>query len=223
MRNQFRNVLFVFAAFIAGAVCLRALLHTKEPQYEGRPLSYWAKAWVKHREPKTPDALNAIGSAAVPYLIEWISYEPPLWIKWVDNFSHRIGWKVGSGWFKGENDWKSGTFVMFGMLGTNRVFAVQPLERLLTNQPDGHTRFSAALGLGAIGAPAIPVVKSAMTNSDVSVRYCALTAIQTMDSNSVAFLPDLKNATNDVDPQVASAAFELLHLIELSAGISASP
>src|SRR5262245_367846 len=71
-----RRVVIVVAAVVVAAV-MAAVLWPKErePEYQGKKLSEWIN--VGSRE--GPEAVQAIGTNALPCLVRWISYHEPRW------------------------------------------------------------------------------------------------------------------------------------------------
>jgi len=55
----------------------------REPEYNGKKLSewliYWGKAQSDQQVWEVENAVRHIGTNSLPYLIKWMSYEPPAW------------------------------------------------------------------------------------------------------------------------------------------------
>jgi hypothetical protein len=81
--------LCVASVLVAGAVVLVWPRGPKEPEYGGKKLSEWMEEsgfsywisgnryYVMSREAQ--NALHHIGTNAIPYLVQWVGYEPPSW------------------------------------------------------------------------------------------------------------------------------------------------
>ena len=60
-------------------------LPDRQPSYQGRPLAYWL--CLKNNddddavrdEPHFEEAIRAMGTNCLPYLLKWIAYELPAW------------------------------------------------------------------------------------------------------------------------------------------------
>jgi len=81
---QRRTVLVLFACLAGLGALLFLFGHPSEPRYQNRPLSYWVAmlAGPQARRPEAkeaPAAVTTIGTNALPFLLDWIQYEPPPW------------------------------------------------------------------------------------------------------------------------------------------------
>ena len=119
---------------------------TSEPSYHGHSLSYWMdnrytrlKDGGSFPNPEADDAFEAIGTNAIPYLVEWIS-------------SSR---RAQSGF---DYSWKS--LEILRRMGPSAAPAIPGLIRIVGE--DGNFP---ACALGAIGTNAIPAVSAALLES----------------------------------------------------------
>jgi hypothetical protein len=67
---------------------------SREPSYDGHPLSYWVASLGRTGTPesdleKATNAIDHIGVAAFPFLIKWIPYSTPNWRPTVGNWLRR--------------------------------------------------------------------------------------------------------------------------------------
>ena len=70
---------------LAGAACLALLAaRQSQPKYKNKPLSYWIARYRDNYPPgimpydgEVRDALQAIGTNALPFLLSWGNYDPP--------------------------------------------------------------------------------------------------------------------------------------------------
>src|SRR5262245_21189458 len=76
-----KRKLFIFASLILIALALLLISRrTSEPIYNGRSLSDWlARYGAGPDSDEAEDAIRAIGTNALPFLIEWIQHDPPAW------------------------------------------------------------------------------------------------------------------------------------------------
>ncbi|HEX5219193.1 MAG TPA: HEAT repeat domain-containing protein [Verrucomicrobiae bacterium] len=184
-----------------------------EPQYQGRYLSEWLSdprvffPDVEFVDEAGKEAVLAIGTNGLPYYLNWLCYEPsetrmtlreklPQWIKRhhaVSNWlSDPAGWRAGYG-YRG-----------FEILGTNGVSAIPELTVMLnqTNKPYLSAR---ALGvLSKIGPQAIPVLKSALDNTNRTDRWKIAAMLRYMGNNGYSNTcgPILVESLSDHDPEV---------------------
>jgi hypothetical protein len=80
----------IYLGLIVGVVLAGMLVllfnREREPEYEGKKLSYWVDqvSWATHvdepeRYRRASEAISALGTNAIPHLLKWIRYEPPVW------------------------------------------------------------------------------------------------------------------------------------------------
>src|SRR5689334_3215921 len=75
-----RITLFVLLACgILGVGLLPALFQKPEPSYGGYRLSQWVIGLNGECSVVQATALDAIGTNAVPFLLEWLRYDTPKW------------------------------------------------------------------------------------------------------------------------------------------------
>jgi len=172
-------------AWICGFVALCAwavIAADAEPSHNGRPLSEWladvrcSTGVTLVGAPNPPkDAIQAMGTNALPTLLKWISYEPspsdkfplaayvPLHWQWHTLNPDELGDSAPSG---------------FGYLGAVARPAMPELMRLAraSSGPDRAQR--CAVALAAIGPEAIPNLLSLATNGPSWTRYWAVSALE---------------------------------------------
>jgi len=66
---------------LLGVIVIGAF-RSREPEYGGKRLSEWVMAYADYTSPTSDsqqidDAIRHIGTNAIPYLLDWIRYEPP--------------------------------------------------------------------------------------------------------------------------------------------------
>src|SRR6185436_7866661 len=76
-----KRLVIVSAAAVVMAVIVSIAFwpRPKEAEYQGKKLSEWLRAL---RNPESEDATNAvlaIGTNALPFLVKWVQYELPEW------------------------------------------------------------------------------------------------------------------------------------------------
>src|SRR5678816_2434558 len=57
----------------------------KEPEYQGKKLSEWLEMH-NDRPAKSTEAVRAIGTNAIPFLVRWIGTECPAWKRKIADF-----------------------------------------------------------------------------------------------------------------------------------------
>ena len=139
-----------------------------EPAYHEHCLGYWVdmygKSYPDQRNPEDVEALTAIGTNALPFLINWIRstdakpsharnvvlsilnhlpkfIEPGFLISWADEHS-----------FYGRDSQRAGSAaVTFLLLGTNAIPSIPDLKAILANPTNGYACVEAERALTRIG------------------------------------------------------------------------
>jgi hypothetical protein len=168
------------------------LLPDSEPRYNGHSLSYWVTIRGDYNDvpvvqlDAAEDAIAHIGTNAIPYLLDWATYEPSPTLK----FTRRVFWKNGLrkrpmavNLLFTQEDRADGLFEAFTVLGPVAAPALPELARITTNSTRhpivyGRT-FSCiwAILLSAEQAkhdtPHSELLTAALTNTDPTIRFAA--------------------------------------------------
>jgi len=152
------------------AALLVVLTREREPEYGGRKLSEWVlglRADSADAREQSREAIRAIGTNAVPYLVKWVRYEMPLWPRtWHDSDVVRVRHfeRFCNRFCKRNDSLQIGAIDAFRELGPKAAAAIGELSRLL-NQPN-HCASGDVAGhvLPYLGKEALPPVLAALTN-----------------------------------------------------------
>src|SRR6266404_1973707 len=79
-----RGVYLILAVLVVAGVLVAVFVtREREPEYRGKRLSEWVRNYGMFDPTRdireTDEAIRHIGSNAVPFLLDWIRYEPPAW------------------------------------------------------------------------------------------------------------------------------------------------
>jgi hypothetical protein len=178
------KILLVAVLAIAVASVIIAVARSKEPTYNGYPLTYWLQLrqeQAKARRPPAagPDesqrAIFAIGTNAIPWLLAWIRYEPnpvpqPIlnrvqWSYWSTRTGNFI--MYGSGF---RNSRAENVVLAFHTLGTNAAPALNELIPLMIDRTHPLTCVRATMALGALGQCAFPALAEALFSTNQHQR-----------------------------------------------------
>ena len=191
-----RRKLLLAVVGIGAAILLVQWRTSRQPVYQGKTVSAWA------RDLNSPDplarsnaavALHAMGPAAVPFLVQCLerresvfkqSYRSlapnlPLW------FRHLIGQRLKP--FDPLNDRLMAVHALTA-LGTNAP--VEPLVKAL-GDPERIIASLAAAALGSIGRPAVPELIRALNDRNSQVRSLACYALSMIGRDAVDAAPAL--------------------------------
>jgi hypothetical protein len=206
MNRKRWSVLIVIGVMAIGSLFL--LRHRNEPQYQGKPLSYWIdrvrEELIQSHKTHTrvnsriaedfKDAVRSTGSNAVPYLMKELGRTPSILQKLTPSFFVERGWIDKNYDFVDRNIAAVGFFA----LGTNGLSALPELGVLLKDPEDAA---HVASILPSLGESTYPVLTNALTNGDVRVRYAVVLATSHYkDSNRIAAVA--VRCLNDPDADV---------------------
>src|SRR5690242_6306928 len=129
----------IATAVLVAALTLTALLRdfaTSEPKYNGVPL-HTLVLQVRLDPQSTTSRLRSLPTNALPFLVEWICYEPSAWRAhlarsilrtWRGPAALRVGsWIISTR----RHDLAVGSLTAFEALGTNAAPAIPALVRLV--------------------------------------------------------------------------------------------
>jgi hypothetical protein len=215
---------------LAGVMVLIALTawltREREPSYKGVSYSdwlgrYWLELHGNYDEPRPHTeaylALRAIGTNALPLLLNWVAHAEPERRAWLDSVVQRLPAPIS------ESNWAEHlvqpdgppSFCTLGflLLGADAEGAVPELERLM-HAPDAPSGgMYAALGLAYIGPPGLPPLLQAASDPHARCRYSAVVSLGELDTNATSALPLLTNLLTDADADIRIAATNVLKCI----------
>jgi hypothetical protein len=230
------------AAVALSAAGFAYLQATAEPKYQGRYLSEWMMDCGpdpsrlhsctvipgSDHDPRelaivaARHAVAAIGTNAVPYLLEWLRYQPASWQRtlrrtlpsWLEQ-KEVVGDWLGNPGFRRANQAVWG----FESLGANANGAVPALAAMMRDPSNRHAAHLATRALGNMGAPAIPAFRAAFADTNAPFRADMLGAAHLMDyrfRHAQPTLP-LQPALQDRDPVVRSVAEQWVRMQQAQA------
>lgn len=207
-----------------------------EPSYHGKTLKQWMNQYcwphnptatdlhprkvffedLESRQKEAADAVQHIGTNAIPALLDWADKEVSVaWKhkllttlpKRLQNW-HPVGW-----WLVGRDHYRADRALRgFYILGSNAIPAVPELtHRMMTRSSDSGR--IAALALANMGAAGLPALLSALTNTQAANRVMIVRSAANATraaSNDVSGILVLAQCVRDTDASVgAAAAMEL--------------
>jgi HEAT repeats len=205
-----------------------------EPSSRGHPLSYW----IHQYDPRTStgadaaEAIAEIGTNALPYLLQWIEYQPPRW-RLLFTATRETGRRWVPRWLTtapGEVR-ADEAMVAFGALGAAAQSATTRLG-VLAREPERHRHSRGNIALGQVGLPAIPELVRILSDTNVTpdARFAATRELEqlvhramargTLGTNAVTAIPALIQNLNDPNAWVAAEAASLLGALKLQASSS---
>jgi hypothetical protein len=140
--SRFGIVLIIGCAVFCVAV-LAKQSHWGEPKYAGKRLDQWLAPYSRHPgsikdvSPETIDAIDHIGTNAIPYLLDWIQYAPSSWRLTLEERLKRAPIWLRSLMRDRKLDSAFAAVNGFRMLGSRGKPAIRELERLANNPKPG--------------------------------------------------------------------------------------
>ena len=204
MPSRRKIVILLCCSLVVIAAC-RLLRRDSEPFYRGHSLSEWVASYDDDSNAVAAEAIRHIGTNAIPWLLQWIRYEP------ANNRQERFYWiNKATGWLhdtlKARGDWSiydgdrqraPAVPQAFAVLGPLASLAVPGLTRLL-NEPDHlWTSSRAARALAYLGEPGRPSLVAALNGTNADVRAITLENIPHLGTNARPVLPLLIHYLSD--------------------------
>jgi len=191
------------------AMMLVVRVNSREPTFEGRPISGWLS---KLQDPNESDAarraIRVIGRGAIPYLIERLTLRETPSRRFLDGIKSLPG--NGTRPVPSTTAAHDQAVYGFRVLGTKAAEALPQLAQLLagcTNSINKDLAVPIAQAMGEIGEESIPLLTEALQNPCREIRVACLTALS-MDLGDRAekALPSILPKVNDADAEVRGLA-----------------
>ena len=172
MRLKRRKWLISLACAAVALALFLIFTREREPEYQGRRLSEWLE---RYRETQSSQDINdseaairIIGTNALPYFLKWIADEPRAWrISVSTNLPAFLDRPPVNRWIEGNASRRSAYALSgFALLATNAVSAIPELEALMKDNTKPMSSKHAIFALSHMGDPAIPVLKSALADTN---------------------------------------------------------
>ena len=174
-----------------------------EPEYQGCPLHHWVQTLNTTNSGPESDAQKAIdhiGTNALPFLVNWIAYDPhPTKVgRFTANLLVAIpaARKLGPirRWVYPDQNQVAlaeSAKCSFRVLGPRAAPAVPALASLLGPSKDPGVAPCAVDALCCIGPAAMPALINALTNGNPDARFWSATAMTSMGTNARPAVPAL--------------------------------
>jgi hypothetical protein len=227
MSKRRKRIILLACGILALALGWIAM-QEREPRYNGRTLSSWLAQYLPNESQQVSDAdareaataVEAIGTNALPFLVEWLRFEPGALRKWTWRSVTKLPREIFLSRFVQDQviastpDLQSERAVRgFRILGPAGAPAIPDLLRLV-NTPNAE--FSAArslYALGHIGPAALPALTKLIQDSHHPHRARAIEIVGYMSEWGVdvsSMRPVLLSYLNDTNHFVRSATTNTL-------------
>jgi len=223
-----RRIYLILVVLVMGWVLIRVFASRQpEPEYDGRPLSFWVYVlcWDGYRSGGYADeTIRHMGSNAIPYLVTWIGCETRPW-KW--KLAAAVNPIIGRFKPSWQVDWARDEVMAVGAekamvaLGQIAEPAVPELARLLNDPKATRSASRAARVLAALRNPGLPPLLECLTNQQspvgvrpVDFRWTLASSIGRMGTNALPAVSALGLLLRDPDEQVRRAATNAIRSID---------
>jgi len=191
----------------------------REPSYGGRRLSEWLEDYdptvydslTAVRRSEVKDAIQHIGTNALPCLLNWIRYDKPPWRAGLDRVVMSV---LGNrlSWLRQDNNFIRArrATAAFRALGSQAQGAIPELDQLLNDAKTPLRAGRAAMALAYIGGEALPRLIAALTNQPPPVLYYVCMPISQIGTNARPALPTLVHLLANTNDSTASQAANTL-------------
>ena len=220
--KRVKIVLAVLAAALVGVTTWH-LPRTREPIYQGKPLSSWLLAYREDSTGKEEEeAVLEAGTNAIPTLLRMLrAKDSPLKIRLMSLLQKQKVFKIE---YTPAAKWKTGALRGFEILRGKAQSAVPTLVEIANQDNSPECQHIAVWALCAIGPPAkaaVPSLLKLATNSDENIRLCAIFALDSIHAEPDKVTPVLIRALNDPSPHVRPHATNVLRNIDPEAAAKA--
>jgi hypothetical protein len=212
-----RSILVLLALWLVGVVVCWIVTRPREPTYDGRSLRQWLAIAQRANDANSgegAEAVRAVGTNAIPSLLEWIRYDRPWWRVEAEDLTLR-GYSM-PGWMHAdkEDDLADAALLGFKILGPEAETAIPGLTGILnTARPPAlphwfcFSSLRAVFALRGMGGKAFLPVVFAMTNQPWLVLHYAMDDKQwirkcatELGTNARPVLPVLVQCLQHPDP-----------------------
>ena len=196
--------------FMIGGLAVCFVQSGEEPRYGGHGLTYWLEANSYKEGVSRADAQHAlrqIGTNALPFLMRDLAARPGNWELKLSAVKRFMGLAVVD-----QHRAKAAHAALaFQTLGEQAAPSIGSLNEMFYSSAIVDRYFPAA-ALAGIGAPALPVFMTALTNKNPPVQVAAIQAYGSLGTNGRRAAPALIQTLADGDWGVRQEAASLLGL-----------
>ncbi len=198
----------------------------QEPEYNGKKLSEWLmNAFLPETSPmakkEASEAIDHIGTNALPCVVHWLSYETPRWKRFIFARGSKMPrtFRLLTDWVlkkTADSEYRNLSRISLAgeclrMLGPKAAPAIPTLVRL-SNTPDIQVSRFAIHGLAQIAGPGTKALTQIIENPEHPHRDTAIMAFAMAQSRDANVAHVLAQVVRDPDTTVARDAAEVLGL-----------
>jgi len=204
-----RNLLLAVGCVFVSVVVWLAWPREREPEYEGKKLSWWVRQLEYEPQSRKSaaelqelfetgrearEAVPHMGTNALPWLVRWIAYERPAWQRqqWAVNAVSKIPVASFRRWAIWGNSARADAAVIaFGTMGQKAEPAVPELTKLIHDDQRPSSRNRAVNALASISAgfpPLLALLREKVAVGDLTVASLIAERIALMETTRDAVI-----------------------------------
>ncbi len=180
-KRTLRIAVCLIAAALLAPILIRIISRSREPSYDGHPLSFWvihsSEVWEKVSD-DADKAIRGIGTNAIPYLLDWMTYQSFPQDK-VRRFIARLLPIQVTHRFSASEQRAYNASRAFCALGTNALCAIPGLARIAASYPNSQIAIRATLAIRCI------LFKSQLHHKEFGVSPSPALACALIDENLI--------------------------------------
>jgi hypothetical protein len=209
---------------------------TREPVYQGKTLSAWLLIYrteaplpdmgLTQRAQESADAVRQLGPKAVPWLVEWISYEQPAWQRsarfMLRTIVRRLGGGASPSHLARPAELRQAAVAGFRILGPEAAAAVPALSRLLKAHSSRAVSLLVMDALSHLGKAGLPPLLDVLANPARPDRLLAMESLGEMSylgNDAHPAVLAMIQCLDDKDARIADSAAMALGTMALEAEI----
>jgi hypothetical protein len=229
-RGEVRKRLMISVGMVVAAVSVLLAVafwpQPKEPEYQGVKLSEWL-AMQEKLPAESAEAVRAIGTNAVPFLVRWADYRVPAWKPAVWKFAAgrpvllrtiRSSYLRPSLKYPDPTELSRLACIGFVILGEDAKVAIPKLEVIARTSTNSYTTRWAMTSLSFLGPDAVKPIANLATSDTLTVdrRVRAITAIENMGylgTNAMPCVAALAQCAAETDGTITTPAIMSLGVL----------
>jgi hypothetical protein len=189
-----RKLVLTIGAMLSGVIVLFLLVSSPQPRYQNRNITAWQDEWAARKNRIWPEALQHIGTNALPYAVRNLALNDSNWRSNYARLQAKMPGLLQRVFRKPKPLLQevNGANVFF-YIGSNSI----PCAIALLKHDSPTVRRAAAWGLGglrrqtAAANEAIPALTDALTDKDRMVRFYAALSLEEMGPAASNAVPAL--------------------------------
>ncbi len=192
----------------------------KEPEHAGRSLSEWIAIYgpaggTFASVDEASEAIRAIGTNGLPYLLKWLNFQPRRWqVALETRLPDLPSWLRESTPVQrliyDDYERAGAAMLAFKALGSTAAPAVPELHRMVCQTNDTSASNRALFALASIGTEAVPAITNILATTPLAGSPFMLTCLIGMGTNAAAAAPALISNLRHPDSRVAAMSANFL-------------